>query len=154
MVSQTPGHGDSRLPDERSRRFLGEVSRGEQLGVNLIADGRPGVLTAAPENLRFGASQIKVMAGGGAATAHDPLDVTQYTADEMRAADGTRIHPGEEAAGRRRHRQGLPVGEEARREARLGHRHAVRPQPEREAGGGDPEAPQVVHRVRWRTCCW
>jgi imidazolonepropionase-like amidohydrolase len=38
------------------------------------------------ENLRFGASQIKIMAGGGAATTYDPLDVTQYTLDEMRAA--------------------------------------------------------------------
>lgn len=86
MVSQTSGHGDSRLPEERSRRFFGEVSRGEQLGVNFIADGRPEVLTAVRENLRFGASQIKLMAGGGAATTYDPLDVTQYTADEVRAA--------------------------------------------------------------------
>jgi imidazolonepropionase-like amidohydrolase len=86
MVSQTSGHGDGRLPEERSRRFFGEVSRSEELGINFIADGRPEVLTAVRENLRFGASQIKVMAGGGAATAYDPLDVTQYTADEVRAA--------------------------------------------------------------------
>lgn len=86
IVSQTSGHGDSRLPEERSRRFFGEASRGEQLGVSFIADGRAEVLTAVRENLRFGASQIKLMAGGGAATAYDPLDVTQYTADEVRAA--------------------------------------------------------------------
>ena len=86
IISQTSGHGDSRLPTERSRRFFGEVSRGEQLGANFIADGRDEVLTATRENLRFGASQIKVMAGGGAATLYDPLDVTQYTLDEVRAA--------------------------------------------------------------------
>jgi imidazolonepropionase-like amidohydrolase len=86
MISQTSGHGDSRLPHERSRRFFGEVSRGEQLGANFIADGRDEVLTATRENLRAGASQIKVMAGGGAASAYDPLDVTQYTLDEMKAA--------------------------------------------------------------------
>ena len=86
MVSQTSGHGDSRLPHERSRRFFGEVSRGEQLGANFIADGRDEVLTATRENLRAGATQIKVMAGGGAASAYDPLDVTQYTLDEMKAA--------------------------------------------------------------------
>ncbi len=86
MISQTSGHGDSRLPHERSRRFSGEVSRGEQLGANFIADGRDEVLTATRENLRAGATQIKVMAGGGAASAYDPLDVTQYTLDEMRAA--------------------------------------------------------------------
>lgn len=38
------------------------------------------------EDLRAGASQIKVMAGGGAASTYDPLDVTQYTLDEMKAA--------------------------------------------------------------------
>jgi imidazolonepropionase-like amidohydrolase len=86
MVSQTSGHRDSRLPSERSRRFFGDVSKGEWLGVNFIADGRAEVLTAVRENLRFGASQIKIMAGGGAASAYDPLDVTQYTLDEMRAA--------------------------------------------------------------------
>jgi len=86
MVSQTSGHGDSRLPSERSRRFFGVASKGECLGVNFIADGRDEVLTATRENLRFGASQIKVMAGGGAASAYDPLDETQYTLDEMLAA--------------------------------------------------------------------
>ncbi len=86
MISQTSGHGDSRLPHERSRRFFGDVSRGEMLGANFIADGRDEVLTATRENLRTSASQIKVMAGGGAASAYDPLDVTQYTLDEMRAA--------------------------------------------------------------------
>ena len=33
-----------------------------------------------------GASQIKVMAGGGVASNYDPLDVVQYSEDEMRAA--------------------------------------------------------------------
>ena len=86
MISQTSGHGDSRLPRERSRRFFGDVSRGELLGANFIADGRDEVLTATREDLRAGASQIKVMAGGGAASAYDPLDVAQYTLDEMKAA--------------------------------------------------------------------
>jgi imidazolonepropionase-like amidohydrolase len=86
MISQTSGHGDARLPSERSRRFFNEVSKAENLGVNFIADGRDEVLTASRENLRFGASQLKVMAGGGAASAYDPLDVTQYTFDELRAA--------------------------------------------------------------------
>jgi imidazolonepropionase-like amidohydrolase len=86
MISQTSGHSDSRLPNERSRRFGGTVSRGELLGANFIADGRDEVLTATRENLRGGASQIKVMAGGSAASAYDPLDVSQYTLDEMKAA--------------------------------------------------------------------
>ena len=85
-VSQTAGHGDLRLPSERSRRFFGEPSRAELFGATFIADGRDEVLTAVRENLRFGASQIKLMAGGGTSSAYDPVDVTQYTLDEMRAA--------------------------------------------------------------------
>jgi imidazolonepropionase-like amidohydrolase len=86
MVSQTSGHGDFRLPNEKSRRFGGTTSRGELLGAGFIADGRDEVLNAVRENLRSGASQIKVMAGGGAASAYDPLDVAQYTLDELKAA--------------------------------------------------------------------
>ncbi|MFN0133384.1 MAG: amidohydrolase family protein [Phycisphaerales bacterium] len=86
MISQTSGHGDSREPNERSRRFGGVISRGEMLGISFIADGRDEVLTATRENLRGGATQIKVMAGGGAASAYDPLDVAQYTLDELKAA--------------------------------------------------------------------
>jgi imidazolonepropionase-like amidohydrolase len=86
MISQTSGHGDFRAPSELSRRFGGTASRGELLNASYIADGRDEVLTATRENLRGGASQIKVMAGGGAASAYDPLDVAQYTLDEIKAA--------------------------------------------------------------------
>jgi imidazolonepropionase-like amidohydrolase len=86
VVSQTAGHGDFRLPHERSRRFFGRWSRAEEMDATFIADGRDEVLTAVRENLRRGASQIKVMAGGGTSSAYDPVDVTQYTLDEMRAA--------------------------------------------------------------------
>lgn len=86
LISQTSGHGDFRTPQERSRRWGGQVSAGELLGVGFIADGRDEVLTATRENLRAGATQIKVMAGGGAASAYDPLDVAQYTLDELKAA--------------------------------------------------------------------
>ncbi|MCD1116711.1 metal-dependent hydrolase family protein [Chryseobacterium turcicum] len=85
-ISQTAGHGDFRTPDERSRRFFGKPSRAELLGATFIADGRDDILTATRENLRFGASQIKLMAGGGTSSAYDPIDVTQYTFDEMKAA--------------------------------------------------------------------
>ena len=44
------------------------------------------VLRAAREQLLLGASQIKVMAGGGVSSSYDPLDVTQYTEPEVRAA--------------------------------------------------------------------
>lgn len=85
-ISQTSGHGDYRLPSEGPRRWTGKASRAELLGAGYIADGRDEVLTATREALRFGASQIKVMAGGGTSSAYDPVDVTQYTLDEMKAA--------------------------------------------------------------------
>jgi imidazolonepropionase-like amidohydrolase len=34
----------------------------------------------------LGASQIKMMAGGGVVSAYDPIDVTEYTETELRAA--------------------------------------------------------------------
>jgi imidazolonepropionase-like amidohydrolase len=86
LISQISGHGDFRALTERSRRFGGVPSVGKLLGVSFIADGRDEVLTAVRENLRAGASQIKLLAGGGAASAYDPLDVAQYTLDEMLAA--------------------------------------------------------------------
>jgi imidazolonepropionase-like amidohydrolase len=85
-ISQTAGHGDFRTPAEGPRRFTGQQSRAEKLGATFIVDGRDDVLTAVRENLRFGASQIKLMAGGGTSSDYDPVDVSQYTFDEMRAA--------------------------------------------------------------------
>ncbi|MDT8328684.1 MAG: amidohydrolase family protein [Roseovarius sp.] len=86
MISQTSGHADLRGPDEPSRRFTGKVPLAEQVWASVIADGRNEVLTAVRENLRLGASQIKIAAGGGTSSEYDPLDVTQYTLDEMKAA--------------------------------------------------------------------
>jgi imidazolonepropionase-like amidohydrolase len=86
MISQTSGHADLRGPNEPSRRFTGKVPHAEAVWASVIADGRDEVLTAVRENLRFGASQIKISAGGGTSSDYDPLDVTQYTLDEMKAA--------------------------------------------------------------------
>ena len=86
IISQTSGHGDFRLPSETSRRFFGKASRAETYTATFIADGRDEVLTATRENLRFGASQIKLMAGGGSSSEYDPIDVTQYLPEEISAA--------------------------------------------------------------------
>lgn len=48
--------------------------------------GADAVTAAVRENLRQGASQIKLMAGGGAASLYDPLDVTEFFEEELRAA--------------------------------------------------------------------
>jgi imidazolonepropionase-like amidohydrolase len=86
MISQTSGHGDFRTRPERPRRFGGQLSRGELLGAVLLADGAAEVTTAVREQLRLGASQIKLAAGGGVASEYDPLDSLQYTFEELQAA--------------------------------------------------------------------
>jgi len=86
FISQSGGHGDFRLPNETPRGVAGHLSYTEIIGAAVIADGEAEVLRGAREVLRRGASQLKLMAGGGCASNYDPLDVTQYTEAEMRAA--------------------------------------------------------------------
>ena len=52
----------------------------------MIADGVDQVLKRVREQLMLGASQIKLSAGGGVASNYDPLNVSQYTEAEFRAA--------------------------------------------------------------------
>ena len=64
----------------------GETSRLQSAGMSHIVDGRPEVLKAARNNLRNGATQIKIMVGGGVASEFDPIHMTQFSLDEMKAA--------------------------------------------------------------------
>jgi imidazolonepropionase-like amidohydrolase len=86
FISQTGGHGDFRMPFELSRQPNNPVSISEAIGASRIADGEDAVLRVARENLALGASQLKLMAGGGVTSAYDPLDVSQYSEREFRAA--------------------------------------------------------------------
>jgi imidazolonepropionase-like amidohydrolase len=86
MISQTSGHGDFRLLSDLPRMPGTPPSQIEQQGVAMIADGADAVLRATREQLMKGASQIKIMAGGGVSSLYDPLDTTQFTEREMRAA--------------------------------------------------------------------
>ncbi|MFC9439380.1 amidohydrolase family protein [Nocardia sp. NPDC057030] len=86
MISQTSGHGDFRMRYELPRGVCNHHSHSEVAGATAIADGPDEVLRATREQLMRGATQIKVMAGGGVASAYDPLDVTEYTEAELRAA--------------------------------------------------------------------
>jgi imidazolonepropionase-like amidohydrolase len=56
------------------------------MGTVAIADGRAQVMQRVRENLMHGAAFIKLMGGGGVASPSDPLDVSQYTIDEITAA--------------------------------------------------------------------
>lgn len=86
MISQTSGHGDFRLLSTLPRMPGDPADHTERTGVAAIADGRDAVLRRTREQLMRGASQIKIMAGGGVASPYDPLETVQFTLDEMRAA--------------------------------------------------------------------
>jgi imidazolonepropionase-like amidohydrolase len=86
MISQTGGHGDFRSLSELPRTPTTPRNRAELLGATAIADGVDEVLRTTREQLMRGASQIKLAAGGGVASSYDPLDVSQYTESELRAA--------------------------------------------------------------------
>lgn len=85
MISQTSGHGDFRMIYEHSGCGC-ELAHVEEIGASKIVDGPDAVTKATRENLRHGASQIKLMTGGGAASLYDPLDVTEFFEEEIRAA--------------------------------------------------------------------
>lgn len=84
-ISQTAGHGDFRGPNDVPENPSTPLDYFQRNGQSLIADGVPEVIKRTREALRMGATQIKVMAGGGVSSLYDPLDVTQYTMDEMKA---------------------------------------------------------------------
>lgn len=85
MISQTSGHGDFRMRSDIPRAANEPLSQVELTGVAMIADGEAEVLRRVREQLMLGASQIKMLAGGGVASLYDPLDSTQFTEKELRA---------------------------------------------------------------------
>ena len=81
-LSQTGGHGDfrSRTSDADSCACCSTAAQ-----FSIIADGVPAVQQAAREELRRGATQIKIMGSGGVASPTDPVWNLQYSEEEIRA---------------------------------------------------------------------
>lgn len=86
MISQTSGHGDFRFRYEVPRGSGNDQGHAELSGIAAIADGVPEMLRRVREQLLLGASQIKIMVGGGVSSHYDPLDSVQFTPEEIRAA--------------------------------------------------------------------
>jgi imidazolonepropionase-like amidohydrolase len=86
FISQTAGHGDFRQLSDIPRTPNTPLSYAERIGVAAIADSPDEVRLRTRENLMRGASQIKLMAGGGVSSPFGPLDTTQYTEAELHAA--------------------------------------------------------------------
>ena len=84
FISQTSGHGDFRERGDPgfSINAPGDLSNFERMGIGMVADGVPQVLAATRLNLRNGATQIKIMGGGGGSSRFDPIDTTQYSVEE------------------------------------------------------------------------
>jgi imidazolonepropionase-like amidohydrolase len=85
-ISQTSGHTDFRPATAVPADAGSPLIYMERIGHVMVADGVPEVLKRTREALRMGASQIKINSGGGVSSSFDPLDVTQYTLEETKAA--------------------------------------------------------------------
>jgi imidazolonepropionase-like amidohydrolase len=85
MITTSGGHGDLRLPNEFPRN-PNQLSQGELLGGAAIVDDVGGLQLRIREQLLQGASQIKIMAGGGVSSPRSPLDMTTFSEDELRVA--------------------------------------------------------------------
>lgn len=91
-LSQTGGHGDFRGRFDNSNpepcgchRRIGAIGR--------IVDGVDQVRKAVREEMRTGASQIKIMASGGVASPTDPINYLEFSNDEIKAiVDEARSH--------------------------------------------------------------
>jgi imidazolonepropionase-like amidohydrolase len=79
-LSQTGGHGDLRSPYQDDSF---KCCSGHGPGLARICDGVPACLAAARDELRMGADFLKIMVGGGVASPVDPLDMLQFSPEEI-----------------------------------------------------------------------
>jgi imidazolonepropionase-like amidohydrolase len=83
-ISQTGGHADMRPRGVRGEGYFCSCAGMGLMGA--IADGVGEVRRAVREQVRQGANHIKIMAGGGISSPSDPIDGTQFSMEELRAA--------------------------------------------------------------------
>jgi len=81
-LTQTGGHGDMRLMSQPTDYYACGAERNV---LAIHADGVDECIKATREELRKGASHIKIMGSGGVISANDPIDRCQYSEAEIRA---------------------------------------------------------------------
>lgn len=81
-LSQTGGHGDFRPPSHHESCNC----NGYQGTLSVAVDGPDEVRRAAREQLRQGATQLKIFVSGGAASPSDPMWMKQFSDEEIQAA--------------------------------------------------------------------
>ncbi len=84
IITQTGGHPEHRTLAQGPRLAGAPWDTLVTMGDCAVADGVPEVLKATRENLRMGASQIKIATAGGIAEG-DPVDAVESTAEEVQA---------------------------------------------------------------------
>jgi imidazolonepropionase-like amidohydrolase len=85
-ISQTSGHFDFRMKNDHPKNLTDPMPYWERNSLIMTANGVPEVILRVRENLRMGATQIKISGGGGVSSSYDDLDVQQFTYEEMKAA--------------------------------------------------------------------
>ena len=86
FIGATSSHSDIRLLTMRTPGIDGvNDSNLSRLELGFVVDGRDAIMSVARRNLQMGATQLKMMGGGGVATEYDPWNSTTYTPDEMKA---------------------------------------------------------------------
>lgn len=86
VVTQTSGHGDFRNVNDIHPNLAGSATHPWDSQFACIADGVTEMRRCVRQNLRRGATQIKIMAGGGVSSVFDPLHSKQSSPSETRAA--------------------------------------------------------------------
>ncbi|WP_109310406.1 amidohydrolase family protein [Ruegeria sp. AU67] len=85
FMSQTSGHADFHSILENPRSSASELSYWERNMMAMVSDGVPEVRKRTREILKMGATQVKITTGGGVSSQYDPLDVSEYSVDEIEA---------------------------------------------------------------------
>jgi imidazolonepropionase-like amidohydrolase len=85
MITTTGGHGDMRPLSDLPRSPGGRLSYMEQTGSANIADSADEIRLRVREQLLQGASQIKLVGGGGVASPRTTLDMLTFSEPELRA---------------------------------------------------------------------
>lgn len=85
-ISQSGGHFDFRAFADTPNNTSDPMSYWYRTRMFALADGKPEMIKRVRENLRTGASQIKLATGGGVSSLYDPLDVSEYTFEEIKVA--------------------------------------------------------------------
>lgn len=85
MITPTGGHGDLRPVSDLPRSPGGPPTDMERKGAAAIADSAEEVRLRVREQLLQGASQIKLIGGGGVSSPRTTLDMLTFGPDELRA---------------------------------------------------------------------